>query len=87
MSSVDMCTCLAARMTPLESCRAPFGPSTVVHSLATERQFHSKRLAITPGLLDRYDVVELLTRLADCCVDVLDVGAAGANTREAFRPL
>jgi len=28
-------------------------------------------------LVDDFDVVELLTRLADSCVDVLDVGAAG----------
>src|ERR1044071_2571464 len=28
-------------------------------------------------LVDDFDVVELLTRLADRCVDVLDVGAAG----------
>src|SRR3546814_14010298 len=28
-------------------------------------------------LVDDFDVVELMTRLADGCVDVLDVGAAG----------
>ena len=40
---------------------------------------------LADSLVADFDVVELLTVLADSCVDVLDVGAAGHHARLAGR--
>ncbi len=45
--------------------------------MSRERLLARTLVDLADTLVDDFDVVELLTRLADGCVDVLDVGAAG----------
>ena len=45
--------------------------------MAKQSMFTRTLVELADTLVADFDVVELLTRLADRCVDVLDVGAAG----------
>jgi hypothetical protein len=45
--------------------------------MAKQALFTRALVELADTLVADFDVVELLTRLADRCVDVLDVGAAG----------
>ena len=45
--------------------------------MAKQTLFTRALVELADTLVADFDVVELLTRLADRCVDVLDVGAAG----------